>query len=78
MPEINVEQLRIVAIENCPQLLLFTGRNLPRRVLKLLEPEPAQEMSWRFADNLDAAKMGIAPPPHVFARPRSDEISPVP
>ena len=56
MPEINVEQLRIITIENCPQLLLFTARNLPRRVLKLLEPEPAQEMSWRFADNLDRRK----------------------
>ena len=56
MPEINVEQLRIVAIENCPQLLLFTARDLPRRVLKLLEPEPAQEMSWRFADNLNGRK----------------------
>ena len=56
MPEINVEQLRIVAIENCPQLLLFTARNLPRRFSKLLEPEPAQEMSWRFADDFHGRK----------------------
>ena len=56
VPEINVEQLRLIFLEQMLDLQDLAVRNLPGRFSHRPKPEPPQEMRRRFSDDKDRFK----------------------
>src|SRR5947199_5192678 len=49
----NVQQLRVLPIQNRSQRADFSLRNLPRTVADLPKPEPSHKMHRRLSDDVD-------------------------
>ena len=56
VPEINVQQLRLVLVEQMLDLQHLAVRNLPGRVAHCPKPEAPQKMRRRFSDDEDRRK----------------------